>query len=213
MVVVDFAEGVFHLGEGAIEDGAEDAVLLVGEEGGEGVADAAKEAFEEVDHLGEIGAADSDGNVVGEGGEGEDLAGIGGVKLADGGGEVLVAEVEDGIDDLLLFLGDSGAELGAADGEAAAAGGEELMIFAADVEAEDFAELGVLPEDGADGVVRTNLFKADAKAEDAAAVDLSSVAKLGDVAFGAGEDVEEGGFEGSAFRPKRRVASWRTRPA
>ena len=38
MVLVDFAEGVLHLGEGLVEDGLEDAVLLVGEERGEGVA-------------------------------------------------------------------------------------------------------------------------------------------------------------------------------
>ena len=37
MVLVDFAEGVFQLGEGLVEDGGEDAVLLVGEERGEGV--------------------------------------------------------------------------------------------------------------------------------------------------------------------------------
>ena len=37
MVLVDLAQGVFHLGEGLVEDGAEDAVLLVGEERGEGV--------------------------------------------------------------------------------------------------------------------------------------------------------------------------------
>ncbi len=37
VVLVDLAEGVLHLGEGLVEDGVEDAVLLVGEERGEGV--------------------------------------------------------------------------------------------------------------------------------------------------------------------------------
>ena len=32
VVFVDFAEGVLHLGDGLVEDGVEDAVLLVGEE-------------------------------------------------------------------------------------------------------------------------------------------------------------------------------------
>ena len=39
VVLVDLAEGVFHLGEGLVEDGVEDAVLLVGEERGEGVGE------------------------------------------------------------------------------------------------------------------------------------------------------------------------------
>ncbi len=39
VVLVDLAQGVFHLGEGAVEDGAEDAVLLVGEERGERVGE------------------------------------------------------------------------------------------------------------------------------------------------------------------------------
>ena len=39
VVLVDLAEGVFHLAHGLVEDGAEDAVLLVREEGGEGVCD------------------------------------------------------------------------------------------------------------------------------------------------------------------------------
>ena len=39
VVLVDLAQGVFHLGEGLVEDGAQDAVLLVGEERGEGVGE------------------------------------------------------------------------------------------------------------------------------------------------------------------------------
>jgi hypothetical protein len=34
VVLVDLAEGVLHLGDGLVEDSAEDAVLLVGEERG-----------------------------------------------------------------------------------------------------------------------------------------------------------------------------------
>jgi len=198
VVVVDLAEGVFHFGEGAVEDGAEDAVLLVGEERGEGVVDAAEEAFKEMNDIGEVGFADGYADGGAEVGEAGDLLGIFGVELADGGGEVLVAEVEDGVGDLFGLLGDLGAELRATEGEAAAAGGEDLVTFAADVEAEDLAGLGVLTEDGGDGVVGSDLFEADAEAGDVAAVDLGSAAEFGDVAFGFGEEIEEGGFEGGA---------------
>ena len=68
VVLVDLAEGVLHLGEGAVEDGAEDAVLLVGEERGEGVGEGAEEAVDEADDFGEVGAADGGADVGGEGG-------------------------------------------------------------------------------------------------------------------------------------------------
>ena len=47
-------------------------------------------------------------------------------------------------------------------GDAAAAGGEDLVAVAVDVEAEELAVLGVAAEDGADGVVGADLFEADA---------------------------------------------------
>ena len=53
------------------------------------------------------------------------FVGAGGVVAADGGGEVLVAEVEDGEADLLGLLGDAGADVGAAERDLAAAGGED----------------------------------------------------------------------------------------
>jgi hypothetical protein len=121
VVLVDFAEGVLHLGEGAVEDGAEDAVLLVGEEGGEGVGEGAEEAVDEADDLGEVGAAGGAADVCGEGGECGDVGGVVGAVAADGGGEVLVAEVEDGEADLLGLLGDAGADVGAAEGDLAVA--------------------------------------------------------------------------------------------
>ncbi len=127
VVLVDLAQGVFHLGEGAVEDGAQDAVLLVGEERGEGVGEVAEEAVDEADDFGEVGAADGVGDVGGEGGEGGAVFGRGGGEAADGGGEVLVAEVEDGEADLFGLLGDAGADVGAAEGELAAAGGEDLV--------------------------------------------------------------------------------------
>ena len=198
VVVVDLAQGVFHLGEGAVEDGAEDAVLLVGEEGGEGVVDAAEEAFKEMDDVGEVGFADGYADGGAEVCEAGDLLGISGVELADGGGEVLVAEVEDGVGDLFGLLGDLGAELRATEGKAAAAGGEDFVAFTTDVEAEDLAGFGVVAEDGGDGVVGTDLFESDAKAGDVAAIDFGAVAEIGDIAFGFGEEIEEGGLEGGA---------------
>ena len=214
VVLVDLAQGVFHLGEGAVEDGAQDAVLLVGEERGERVGERAEEAVDEADDFGEVGAADGGADVGGEGGEGGEVVGIVGGVAADGGGEVLVAEVEDGEADVFGLLGDAGADAGAAEGDLAAAGGEGLVGVAVDVEAEELAVLGVAAEDGADGVVGADLFEADADAGDVAAVDLGAVADLGDVGFGAGEDVRGSCSSRAApGSPKSLAASWRTRPA
>ena len=147
----------------------------------------------------------------------------------DGGGEVLVAEVEDGEADVFALLGDAGAEGGAADGEAAAAGGDDVVGVAVDVEAEDVAGVGIAAEDGADGVVGANAFEVEAAGVDEAAIDFGAVAEVGVVAFGGGEDAEEVGFESGGggahlasrygapgWEPgsvKSLVASWMTRPA
>ena len=60
-----------------------------------------------------------------------------------------------------------------------------------DVEAEEFAVLGVAAEDGADGVVGADLFEVDAACGDEAAVEFGAVADFGHVGFGAAEDGEE----------------------
>ena len=70
--------------------------------------------------------------------------------------------MEHGEADLFGLLGDAGAEAGAAEGDLAAAGGEDLVDVAVEVEAEELAVLGVAAEDGADGVVGADLFEADA---------------------------------------------------
>ncbi len=139
---------------------------------------------------------------------------VGGGVAADGGGEVLVAEVEDGVADFLGLLGDAGADAGAAERDLAAAGGEDLVGVAVDVEAEELAVLRVVAEDGGDGVVGADLLEADLHAGDVAGVDLGAVFEVGDVGFGLGEDAEELGFERRcAAWPKSSEASWRTRPA
>ena len=109
-------------------------MLLVGEERGEGVEGAAlhpsghrtparnpgKVGVDETKESGQIGAADGGG-----GGFAEGVPGgfVGWVVAFDGGGEVLIAEVEDGEADLLGLFCDAGAEGGAAESDAAAAGG------------------------------------------------------------------------------------------
>ena len=123
----------------------------------------------------------------------------------DGGGEVLVAEVEDGEADVFALLGDAGAEGGAADGEAAAAGGHDVVGVAMDVEAEDIAGVGIAAEHGADGVVGADAFEVEAAGVDEAAVDIGTGAGVGVVAFGAGEDGEEVGFEGCGVIPHLRI--------
>ena len=115
MVLIDGAQGVLHLGEGAVEDGAQDAVLLVGEERGEGVGEGAEEAVDEADDFGEVGASDCVADVGGEGGEGSDFGGVGGGEATHCGGEVLVAEMEHGEADLFRLLGDARADVGAAE--------------------------------------------------------------------------------------------------
>ena len=73
------------------------------------------------------------------------------------------------------------------------------MTFAADVEAEELSVFGVVAEDGADGVVGAALLEADTEVFDVAAVDLGSVADLGEVALGLGEEFQKSGLEVGAF--------------
>jgi len=70
VLFVDADEGAFDLGESLIEDAFEDAVLLVGEERGEGVEGVAEVGVDETEEGGEIGAADESCGVVAEGGPG-----------------------------------------------------------------------------------------------------------------------------------------------
>ena len=215
VVLVDLAEGVLHLGDGLVEDGVEDAVLLVGEERGEGVGESSpkKRSMRRMTS-GRLARRMAVPISVEKVWKARDLGGVFGVVALDGGGEVLVAEMEDGEADVLGLFGDAGVDEGAADGDAAAAGVEDLLAFAVDVEAEELAVFGVGAEDGADGVVGADLFEADLHAVDVAAVDLGAVAHLGDVAFCLGEDVEEAGLRGlRRAAPKSLAASWRTRPA
>ena len=213
MVFVDFAEGVLHLGDGLVEDGVEDAVLLVGEERGEGVGHVAEEAIDEADDFGEVGAADGGADVGGEGVEGLDLGWVLGVVGLDGGGEVLVAEMEDGEADVFGLFGDAGVDEGAADGDAASAGTEGLLGLAMDVEAEELALLGVGAEDGADGVVGSDLFEADLHAVDVAAIDLGAVAHLGELLLPRARMLRKFFSSSAPGSPKSLRASWRTRPA
>ena len=67
-----------------------------------------------------------------------------------------------------------------------------------EVEAEQLAAVGVVAEDGADGVVGADVLEVDAAVEDVAAVNFGAVADRGDVAFCVGEDGEELGFERGA---------------
>ena len=117
--------------------------------------------------------------------------GVGGGATADGGGEVLVAEVKDGVTDLFGLLGDAGADVGAAEGDFAAAGVKRFVRVAVQIEAEELAVLGVAAEDGADGVVGADLLQTDADAADVVAVELGAVADLGEIGFGVREDFEE----------------------
>ncbi len=70
VILVDLADGGFHLGQGLVEDGGQDAFLLVAEEGCEGEGGFAEEAVDEADDLGDVGAAEGFAAGVGEGVEG-----------------------------------------------------------------------------------------------------------------------------------------------
>ena len=130
-------------------------MLLVGEERGERVGGRRtwlrfpwrrelqllrlEETVYETDYIREIGAPDGVANFIREADEvGLILRGV----TLDGGGEVLVAEMQHGEADVLALLGDAGAQLGAAEGDLAAARGEDLMRVAVDVEAEELAIFG-----------------------------------------------------------------------
>jgi len=128
------------------------------------------------------------------------------LKTLDGGKEILVAEVQDGEADVFGLLGDAGTQGGAADGEAAAAGGHDVVAAAVDFEAEDLPGVGIAAEHGADGVVRADAFEIETPGVDEAAVDLGAVGDVGVAALGAGEDLEEVGFElGGRFAEEGRV--------
>ncbi len=148
VVLVDLAEGLLHLGDGLVEDGVEDAVLLVGEERGEGVGHVTEETIDETDDLGEIGAANGGADLGGEGVEGGDFGRVLGVVALDGGREVLVAEMQDRETNLFGLFGDAGVDESASDGDAAAAGVEDLLALAVNVEAEEFTMFGIGAEDG-----------------------------------------------------------------
>ena len=86
----------------------------------------------------------------------------------------------------------------AADGEPAAAGGEDLVGDAADVVAEQLGLFAEGREDGADGVVGDHLLESQLELADLVAVDAGAVAGWGHVGAGLSEAVEERGFEGAA---------------
>src|SRR6185312_4603372 len=205
-------------------------MLLIGEERGERVRDAAEELVDEADGFGDVRAMDGIADSGGERGEGGcvrfEVRGSRSERLliptrpaprygwgtrrvfryrveaADRGRKVLVAEVEHGEANLFGLLGNAGADARAAKRDPAAAGGEGVPCIAIDGVAEEVAVFGIGAEDGADGVVGAHLFEPDAKAEDVAAVKLGGIAELRDIGFGAGEDFEELVFERSAGGPE-----------
>ncbi len=106
-----------------------DAALLVAEERGERVVGVAVEAVEQANHLREVGALHVVGGLGGEGFEG---GGIGVAVGLDRGGDVLVAEVENRKREALRVAGDGAGDMRAAQREAAAARGVNLVGDAAD---------------------------------------------------------------------------------
>ena len=83
VLFVDADERIFNFGEGLVEDALEDALLLVGEEGGEGVEGGVEVFVDVADEFGEIGAADG---AAGAGDEGVPCFGVFGLEVLDGGG-------------------------------------------------------------------------------------------------------------------------------
>jgi len=202
VLVVDANERSFNFGESLVEDVLKDAVLLVGEERREGIEGGIEEAVDGADELGKIGVAHGVASV----GD-KSIPGVGilrGVTL-DGCGEVLVSEVEDGEADVFALLGDARAERGSTDGEAATAGGHDVVGVTVDIEAEDVAGVGITPEDRADGVMGADAFEVEAAGVDEAAIDIGAGAKVGIVAPGAGEDLKEIGFERCGGSPHLRI--------
>ena len=93
VVLVDGGERVLDVPERGVEDELHDAALLVAEERGERVVGVAVEAVEQANHLRKVGALHLAGGLGGKGFKG---GGTGLVVGLDGGGNVLVAEVENG---------------------------------------------------------------------------------------------------------------------
>jgi len=69
MVFVDLAQRVFHLGQGLVQNRAQNALLFVGKERRERVGNGPEEVVDEANHLGKIGALDCLADVVGKSGK------------------------------------------------------------------------------------------------------------------------------------------------
>src|SRR5882757_8128157 len=99
--------------------------------------------------------------------------------------------MEDCEADLFALFGDARLDMRATNGETTAAGGEDLMRDAADIEAEEAALFRIWTEHRGDGVMGTELFEADHHRLYQSVVDVGSVTRIGQVALCIGEHVEE----------------------
>ena len=96
---------------------------------------------------------------------------------------------------LCCVAGDGAGDVRAAQRQAAAAGGVDVVGDAADVIAEQLGLFGKRGEDGADGVVRGHLLEVQLHGVDALLVDVGAVAGLGLVGVGLGQAGEKCGLE------------------
>ena len=112
VVLVDGGEGVLDVPEGGVENEVDDTPLLVGEERSERVVNVAVVAIEKADDAWEVSALHLVGGLPGEIFK---ACGVGIRVGLDGGGDVLVAEVEDGKGEGLIVAGNGAGDVGAAE--------------------------------------------------------------------------------------------------
>jgi hypothetical protein len=100
--------------------------------------------------------------------------------------------VEHGEAEAFLFPGDGARDGRAAQRETSATGGVDVVGVAANLVAVEVGLVSKGREDGADGVVRGDLFKAELERRDFPAIELRAIAGDRVVRFCFGDALEEG---------------------
>ncbi len=194
--LVDPHEGFFDLGDGLIEDALEDAMLLVGKQGGQRIGLGMEEAVDQTDESRDVSTGDGETCLLVEAVPGFSF---GWNEAFHCGRKALVAQMQYGEADFFHLVRNLRAHAGTAKTDAASAAGQHVVGLALHVEAEDLACIRGGLKHGGDGVVSADVLNLDARAGDPLAIDRGAISVFRHVAFRAGEHVEKLRFEGSAF--------------
>jgi hypothetical protein len=186
----DLAKAAFDVFVGGGENLVQNLALFITEQVLEGVTGLAEVAVHEADDLREIGTFERFAHFLDE-----LLVGFGTLVDADTAVDVVIAEVKDTEAEDIGVAGDFEGDFGAADEEPGFTGDEFLPVLALASEGIDAGCIGIVFEEGADGVMGADFFAIDDGGPDKLFIDSTAVAIFGDVAAGLGESIQERGFE------------------